>query len=193
MIQSTTLVLEFLHLLTPLCFQFVLMPIRRWSSCAHHRQATRWSGWRRPNSPLETVSRCQDPLVVDQGASAGVASHLVQTRLPGPSSGSSVRAPHNLGVERCDTAIWTQMTKNLSSAEDQRLKLAASNEEERERQRDRSLNSSFSSYILKDNYQRKLKPFRFGDSIDNKRDLLTQKFSFLVPQSHFYCGLSVYQ
>lgn len=100
------------------------MTIRRWSSCARNKVRSC-----DPNSLLETVSRGQDPLAVDQGASAGVAPALVQTGLPGPSSRRSVRTPHNPGVEWCSSANWTQMTKNSCFTEDQRLKLAASNKE----------------------------------------------------------------
>lgn len=82
------------------------LTIGRWSSCVHDKQAEVKS-WRRPNSRLETVGGRQDPLVGDQGASAWVASKLVQTGLPGPGARGSVLTTHNPGVEGCDPANWS--------------------------------------------------------------------------------------
>lgn len=60
------------------------------------------------NSPLETVSGCQDPLVVDQGASTGMTSAIVQAGLPRPGSFGSVFTTYDPGVEWCNAANWTE-------------------------------------------------------------------------------------
>lgn len=92
---------------------------------------------RDPNSPLETVSCRQDPLVVDQGAPAGMPAAYVQTGLPWPSSLRSILTSHNLGVEWCDAANWTEKTNYSRLTEDRRLNLrfevASANQEDGEK------------------------------------------------------------
>lgn len=75
------------------------------------------------NSPLETVSCRQDPLVVDQGAPAGMPAVFVQAGLPGPGPRRSILASHNLGVEWRDAANWTENTNYSRLTEDRRLNL----------------------------------------------------------------------
>lgn len=87
------------------------MAFRRSCLSAHDAPLTqaRVTG-RDANSPLETVSCRQDPLVVDQGAPAGMPAVYVQTGLPWPRSRRSILAPHDLGVEWCDATNWTEKT-----------------------------------------------------------------------------------
>ena len=50
------------------------------------------------DSPLEAVRRGEDPLPIDQGASAEVEAP-VEADLPGPGPGRCICSPHDLGVE----------------------------------------------------------------------------------------------
>lgn len=60
------------------------------------------------SSPGKAVSSGQDPLVVDQGASAEMAVVLVQTGLPGPRPRRSILTPYDSGVERRRATNWTE-------------------------------------------------------------------------------------